>query len=60
MSREKAIEICKNLRYTIQNYKHFTDKNRSEQFESPKVKLSTLKYKYRKLMDKYELNSIEI
>tara|TARA_B100001248_G_scaffold245843_1_gene215996 strand:- start:135 stop:311 length:177 start_codon:yes stop_codon:yes gene_type:complete len=56
MSREKAIEICKNLKYTIENYQHNTDSRLTEQFESPKIKLSTLKYKLKKLKEKYKIN----
>tara|TARA_R110000751_G_scaffold94864_1_gene185183 strand:- start:3962 stop:4168 length:207 start_codon:yes stop_codon:yes gene_type:complete len=55
MSKKKAIEICYNLRFTIENYNHAPDNKRNEQFESPKVKLAILEKKYKMLVNKYKL-----
>lgn len=55
MSKKKAIEICCNLKFTIENYIQASDDKKNEQFESPKVKLSILQKKYKMLVAKYNL-----
>ena len=59
MSREKAIEIIKNLSQTINKLKKVKHRivkiNKNEMFHDPKISLATLRRKKVKLEEKYEL-----
>jgi hypothetical protein len=60
VSRIKAIEICRNLNHTIENYVPSLELKLSEQFTTKKVKLSFLKDRYKQLMDKYKIKIKEV
>jgi len=57
MSKEKAIEICKNLTKTIKSMtKSSYIKHKNEVFEIPRCNKSALERRRRELINKYSLN----
>lgn len=60
MSRLKAIEICRNLKHTIEKYVPSLELKLSEQFSTKKVKLSFLTDRYKKLTGKYKIKIKEV
>ena len=59
MSKNKAIEIIKNLSHTIEKLKGIKGRivkiSDNEMFQDPKISLATLKRKRKQVIDKYEL-----
>ena len=60
MSRDRAVEICKNLKYTMDNYVPSFELKVSEQWDTKKVKKEVLKKRYKELMVKYEIKLNEL
>lgn len=60
MGKNKAIEICKNLKRSMEKAKIKVGPDTTAVFSSPTISKNKLKVIYKRLVDKYELTSEDL